>query len=188
MAITLQEIAQKIGSADLPILSDSAAEFGKLALRGERTDPVEIADVVLHDPFFTLNVLRAIGSRKRGRLAGEITTIEHAVMMFGAKHFFERFAKPSTIENHFKSNPRALLPLRRAMSRAHHAACQARDWAIVRQEIESEEIYLAASLNDIAEQILCYVSPESAEKLSEEIRRDRRLPPRAWFYRCQARL
>lgn len=172
MATSVQDLIAPIGNADLPILSASAVEFDQLAVRGERADPSDIVDVILHDPFFTLNVLRAMGARKRGRLAGEITTIEHAVMMFGAQPLFERFANPCIIENQFKSNPRALLQLRRALSRAHHAACQARDWAIFRQDIESEEVYIAASLNDIAEQLLCYLAPESAEKLTEEIRRD----------------
>jgi len=172
VATSVQDLISQIGNADLPILSASAVEFDQLAVRGERADPADIVDVILHDPFFTLNVLRAMGARKRGRLAGEITTIEHAVMMFGAQPLFERFANPSIIENQFKSNPRALLQLRRALSRAHHAACQARDWAIFRQDIESEEVYIAASLNDIAEQLLCYLAPESAEKLTEEIRRD----------------
>ncbi|MEK6662612.1 MAG: HDOD domain-containing protein [Pseudomonadota bacterium] len=172
MASSVQDLIEQLGSADLPILSVSAVEFDKLAVRGERAEPADIVDVVLHDPFFTLNVLRAMGKRKRGRLAGEVTTIEHAVMMFGAKPLFERFANPLIIENQFKSNPRALLQLRRALSRAHHAACQARDWAICHQDIESEEVYIAASLNDIAEQLLCYLMPEAAEKLTEEIRRD----------------
>lgn len=172
MASSIQDLITHLGNADLPILSVSAVEFDKLAVRGERVDPADIVDVVLHDPFFTLNVLRAMGARKRGRLAGEITTIEHAVMMFGANPLFERFSNPGIIESQFKSNPRALLQLRRAISRAHHAACQARDWAIFRQDIESEEVYIAASLNDIAEQLLCYLAPDSAEKLTEEIRRD----------------
>lgn len=172
MAISIQHLIQQLGSTDLPVLSVSALEFGKLAARGERAPPNDIVDVILHDPFFTLNVLRAMGERKRGRLAGEITTIEHAVMMFGAKPFFERFAKLQVIEEQFKSNPRALLQLRRALSRAHHAACQARDWAIHHQDIESEEVYIAASLNDIAEQLLCLLAPELAAQLTEEIRRD----------------
>lgn len=172
MAYTVQDLLKLLGNDDLPILSVSAAEFEKLVACGESADPVDIVDVVLHDPFFTLNVLRAMGARKRGRLAGEITTIEHAVMMFGATPLFERFAHPSIIEDQFKSNPRALLQLRRAFSRAHHAACQARDWAIFRQDIESEEVYIAASLNDIAEQCLCFVAPALAEKLTEEIRCD----------------
>lgn len=172
MAYTVPDLLKLLGNADLPILSASAIEFNKLAERGDRVDPLDIVDVVLHDPFFTLNVLRAMGARKRGRLVGEITTIEHAVMMFGATPLFERFANPSIIENQFQANPRALLLLRRALSRAHHAACQARDWAIFRQDIESEEVYIAASLNDIAEQCLCFVAPALAEKLTEEIRRD----------------
>ena len=172
MAYTVPDLLKLLGNADLPILSASAAEFEKLVACGEGADPLEIVEVVLHDPFFTLNVLRAMGARKRGRLAGEITTIEHAVMMFGATPLFERFANPSIIEEQFKSNPRALLQLRRAFSRAHHAACQARDWAIFRQDIESEEVYIAASLNEIAEHCLCFVAPALAEKLTEEIRRD----------------
>jgi len=172
VAYTVPDLLKLLGNADLPILSASAIEFNKLAERGDRADPLDIVDVILHDPFFTLNVLRAMGARKRGRLAGEITTIEHAVMMFGATPLFERFANPRIIENQFKTNPRALLLLRRALSRAHHAACQARDWAIFRQDIESEEVYIAASLNDIAEQCLCFLAPPLAEKLTEEIRRD----------------
>ena len=172
MSTSIQEILQRLGPEDLPILSVSAAEFANLATRGERADPHEIGDVVLHDPFFTLNLLRTMGTRKRGRLAGDITTVEHAIMMMGVKPLFTHFAQPTLIENQFKANPRALLQLRRALSRAHHAACQARDWAIARQDIESEEVYIAASLNDIAEQVLCFLAPALAEKLSEEIRRD----------------
>lgn len=172
MATPIQDIIQLLGIDDLPILSASAAEFAKHAARGERADPNEIGEVILHDPFFTLNLLRAIGSRKRGRLAGDVTTIEHAIMMFGVKPLLEHFAQPRLIEDQFKTNPRALLQLRRALSRSHHAACQARDWAIVRQDIESEEVYIAASLNDVAEQILCCVAPHLAEKLTEEIRLD----------------
>ena len=172
MVSSVQDLIKHLGNADLPILSASAIAFEKLAARGERADPADITDVILHDPFFTLNLLRAMGGRKRGRLAAEITTIEHAVMMFGAKPLFERFANPGIIENQLKPSPRALLQFRRALSRAHHAACQARDWAICRLDIESEEVYIAASLSDIAEQWLCYVAPELAEKLTDEIRHD----------------
>ena len=97
MVSSVQDLIKHLGNADLPILSASAIAFEKLAVRGERADPADIADVVLHDPFFTLNLLRAMGGRKRGRLAAEITTIEHAVMMFGAKPLFERFANPGII-------------------------------------------------------------------------------------------
>ncbi len=168
----VQELVGRLSSEDLPVLAKTAAEIAKQAIRGERASAQDISDIVLHDPFFTLNVLRAISMRKRSRLSSEITTIEHAVMMYGAKPFFERFANPTIIEDQFKGNPQALLQLRRCLSRAHHAACQARDWAIYRNDMESEEVYIAAAINDFAEQYLCLVAPDLAAKLTDEIRRD----------------
>ena len=168
----IQELVKPLEGGDLPVLAKTATEIAKQAVRGERATAQDISDIVLHDPFFTLNVLHAIGMRKRSRLNSEITTIEHAVMMYGAKPFFERFARPKLIEDKFKDNPSALLQLRRSLSRAHHAACQACDWAIFRQDIESEEVYIAAALNDLAEQYLCLVAPELAAKLTPEMRRD----------------
>ncbi len=168
----VQELVSRLCHTDFPVLAKTADELAKQAIRGERASPQDISDIVLHDPFFTMNVLRAISMRKRSRLSSEITTIEHAVMMFGAKPFFERFANPKIVEDQFKDNPKGLLQLRRALSRAHHAACQARDWAIHRVDMESEEIYIAAAINDFAEQYLCLVAPELAEKLTEAIRRD----------------
>lgn len=168
----IDDLVRRFGKEDLPVLAKTAAEIAKQAVRGERASAQDIGDIVLHDPFYTLNVLRAIAMRKRSRLSSEITTVEHAVMMFGAKPFFERFANPKIVEEQFKHNPQGLMQLRRSLSRAHHAACQACDWAIYRNDMESEEVYIAAAINDVAEQYLCLAAPELAAKLTEEIRRD----------------
>ena len=169
---TIPELISRLSADDLPVLATTAVELAKQAARGESASPSDIAEIILHDPFCTLNVLRVIGTRKRSRLSSEITTIEHAVMMFGAKPFFARFAKPTVLEAHFQTNPHALLPLRRLLSQAHHAACQARDWAILRQDLESEEVYIAASINDLAEQCLCLLAPDMAATLTDAMRRD----------------
>ena len=169
---SIPELISRLSAEDLPVLATTAAELAKQAARGESASPSDIAEIILHDPFCTLNVLRVIGTRKRSRLSSEITTIEHAVMMFGAKPFFARFAKPKVLEAHFQTNPHALLPLRRLLSQAHHAACQARDWAILRQDMESEEVYIAASINDLAEQCLCLLAPDMASKITQAMRHD----------------
>lgn len=170
--LDLVELLAKYARQDWPILASTANEMAKQATRGERAAPSEIADIVLRDPFFTMNVLRVIGGRKRGRLSSEVSTIEHAVMMLGAKPFFLRFSQITRIEDQLKAHPRSLMQLRRACSRAHHAAYQARDWAIQRQDIESEEAYIAASLCDIAEACLCVMAPHAALELTEDMRRD----------------
>ncbi len=170
--LTIPELIIRLSAGDLPILATTATELARQATLGEAAAASDIAEIILHDPFCTLNVLREIGHRKRSRLSSEITTIEHAVMMFGAKPFFARFAKPQSLEAQFRNNPQALLPLRRFLSRSHHAACQARDWAILRQDMESEEVYIAASIHNLAEQCLCLLAPDMAAKLTNAMRRD----------------
>ena len=169
-ATDLNALLATLKQQDWPVLGSSLTEMAKQATRGERASPADVADIVLRDPFFTMNVLRAIGSCKRGRLSSEISTIENAVMMLGAKPFFLRFGQLTRIEDQLKTHPRALLQIRRACSRAHHAACQARDWAIQRQDMESEEPYIAAMFCDIAEACLCVLAPKVAAKLSEAMR------------------
>lgn len=166
------ELLAELEAGDLPVLAQTAREIAKLAPRGERVAPNDIADVVLRDPFFTINVLRTIGSRKKSRLKGEVTTIDHAIMMFGVQPFLARFRNLKVLDDRFHKDHAALLPLRRAISRGHHAACQARDWAIQRADMESEEVYIAASLNEIAELMLLLFAPPLAAKLTEPIRRD----------------
>lgn len=160
---------------DWPVLGSSITEMAKQASRGERAVPADMASIVLRDPFFIMNVLRVVGARKRGRLSSDVTTIEHAIMMMGAKPFFLRFAQLARLEDKLKAYPRTLLQVRRACSRSHHAACQARDWAIQRQDMESEETYIAAALYDIAEACLCVLAPKAATKMNEAMHREPKL-------------
>jgi len=123
----------------LPVFARTIAELAKLSPRGERAPLPELTEVVLHDPLLTLRLLAAVNNR-RSRLGAEITTVEHAIMMMGVQPFFQRFSRLVSVEDHLRSKPAALLALRRTASRAHHAAYQARDWAIYRADIESEEV------------------------------------------------
>jgi hypothetical protein len=165
-ALNAKQWANSVSLAELPVFPRTIAELGKLALRGERAPLPEITEVVLHDPLLTLRLLAAVNHRK-SRLGAEITTVEHAIMMMGVQPFFNRFAKLPSVEEHLKSNPGALAAVRRLASRAHHAAYQARDWAIHRSDIESEEVFVAAMLATVPAMVLWCLSPEKAEKLGQ---------------------
>lgn len=156
-----------ISIAELPVFSHTISELAKLAARGERAPLNDITEVVLHDPLLTLRLMATVNNRK-SRLGAEITTVEHAVMMMGVQPFFHRFAELGSVEDRLKSNPHALAALRRTASRAHHAAYQARDWAIYRADIESEEVFVAAMLAEVAEMVLLCLAPDQAEKLGQE--------------------
>jgi hypothetical protein len=158
-----KEWVSSISLADLPVFAQTIVELGKLSARGERAPLPDISEVVLHDPLLCLRLLAAVNNRK-SRLGGEITTIEHAIMMMGVQPFFNRFSKLVSIEDRLRDHPHALAAVRRGASRSHHAAYQARDWAIYRSDIESEEVFVAAMLADVAELVLLCLAPDTLEQ------------------------
>lgn len=159
---TLIEWVDELKSWEMPVLQRSIRELGKLAKRMEKVTAGEIADVVLHDPLMTLKVLCLVNGMSRSRLSNEITTVEHALMMLGVGPFFAHFSNLTAVEESLQEFDGALSGLMQAMSRAHHAAWQARDWAIFRADMKSEEVYIGALLYDMGEILLWAYVPEQA--------------------------
>lgn len=153
--------AQFVAGIDLPaipVFARTIAELAKLAPRGERVPLPEITEIVLHDPLLILRLLQAVNNR-RSRLGAEITTAEHAIMMMGVQPFFRHFSQLASVEDRLAAQPTALAVVQQVASRAHHAACQARDWAIHRADIESEEVFVAAILAELPELVLTCFAP-----------------------------
>lgn len=169
---TLDEWVNELKDWDSPVMRRTVLDFGKLAARMEKVSADQIADVVLRDPLMTLKVLRLVNGASRSRLRSEITTIEHAVMMLGIGPFFSRLANLKSIEESFSpANGAALQELMRVLSRAHHAAWQARDWAILRKDMKSEEVYIGAFLYDLGEIVLWAHAPNLATEARRLARR-----------------
>ncbi|MBU1689780.1 MAG: HDOD domain-containing protein [Gammaproteobacteria bacterium] len=170
---TLNEWVEELKSWDMPVLQRSVRELGKLAGRVEQITAGEIADVVLRDPLMTLKVLRLVNGMSRSRLSNEITTVEHAVMMLGVGPCFNRLANLKAVEESLKTFDGALPGLLQTLSRAHHAAWQARDWANSRADMKSEEVYIGALLYDMGEILLWAYAPEQALQIRKLARRNK---------------
>ncbi|MCL4471571.1 MAG: HDOD domain-containing protein [Sulfuricella sp.] len=159
---TMDEWVDELKARDLPVLRRTIMELGRLAVRMEQVKAAEIVNVVLQDPLMTLKVLRLVNGMSRSRLSNEITTVEHALMMLGIGPFFHHHSNLSAVEENLQSFEDALPELMRVVSRAHHAAWQARDWAIFRADMKSEEVYIGALLYDMGEILLWALAPEQA--------------------------
>lgn len=170
---TLAEWVDELKSWDMPVLQRSIREMAKLARRVEKITAGEIADVSLRDPLMTLKVLRLVNGMSRSRLGSEITTVEHAVMMLGVGPFFNRIPNLNAVEENLQGFDGALPGLMQAMSRAHHAAWQARDWAIFRADMKSEEVYIGALLYDMGEILLWAYAPVQALQIRKLARRNK---------------
>lgn len=167
----LGEWLDELKAWDSPVLRCTILELGKLAAKVEKVTAGQIADVVLRDPLMTLKVLRLINNRSRRSLSNEITTVEHAVMMMGVGPFFNRHAELKAIEDNLPAVNGALSGLMHVISRAHHAAWQARDWAIIRTDMKSEEVYIGALLYDLGEIVLWAYAPDLAMQVLQQSRR-----------------
>lgn len=170
---SITEWLDELKDRNFPVLRQTIAELGKLAGRAEHVKASQIADAVLRDPLMTLKVLHLVNGRSRSRLSNEITTVEHAIIMMGVGPFFNRFADLLAVEDALAPVEGALPELMRVLSRAHHAAWQARDWAIFRADMKSEEVYIGALLYDLGEIVLWSCAPDAGMQIQAHCRQHR---------------
>lgn len=142
--------------ATLPVLRHTLTELNKLRESSATISARQVAGVVLGDPLMTLKVLIDIENRRGQRQNHDITTIDRAIMMVGLLPFFDRFTSNTpTLEQTMGGVARPLLGIMKVITRARRAAHFARDWAILRHDLDVEEITVAALLFESAE-ILCW--------------------------------
>lgn len=153
--------------ATIPVLRHTAQELESLQGNAEKVNGRVLAGVILHDPLMTLRVLAYIEERRRERQTTDITTIERALMMIGMNPFFRDFQELPQVEDLLKDHPRALLGLLKTINRARRSAHWARDWAILRHDLDVDEITVATLLYDIAEILMWVFAPRLAHKVQE---------------------
>jgi HD-like signal output (HDOD) protein len=164
-----------LGAVEIPVLRRTVDELARLRQHEERLVARDISRVLLHDPMFTLHVLRFLPTLRKPGRPTEITTVEHALMMLGVSPFFEYFGQLPAVEAILAEHPLAQDGLMQVINRARHAALYARDWASVSHDVESDEVAIAALLHDLAEMLLWCFAPELALRIQEMLRRDRAL-------------
>lgn len=150
---------------EIPVLRQTEAALTKARRRLDRLGVRDIANIVLHDPLMTLRVLRFTGQRRGKRQLQEIANVEHAVMMIGVEPFFHHFAQLQIVEDQLKPHPHALLGVIRLVQRAQRAARYALDWAVWRQDHNSEEVAVAGLLQDFAEMLVLCMTPNKAAQI-----------------------
>jgi HD-like signal output (HDOD) protein len=147
---------------EIPVLKRTIRELDQLRASEDSVSGREIARVVLQDPLMAVKVLAYIEARRRHSQTTDITTIDRAIMMLGITPFFRNFERMKAVEDQLAAHPQALLGLLKVVGRARRAAHFARDWAILRHDLDLDEITVAALLRDIAEILLWCSAPQLA--------------------------
>lgn len=160
---------------DVPVLRHTLQEMERLRENAETVNGRVLASVILRDPMMTLRVLAYIEEHRRKRQNADITTIERALMMIGVDPFFRDFRDLPVVESQLRATPRALLGLLQVIGRARRAAHWAREWAILRHDLDVDEITVAALLHDLAEILMWCFAPNLALRVQDAQSRDRNL-------------
>lgn len=161
--------------AQLPVLRHTMLELDALRENADKVNGRVLSNVILRDPLMTLRVLAHIEKNRRQRQTTDITTIEGALMMIGIDPFFRNFQNLPLVEEHLRPHPKALLGLLKVIGRARKAAHWARDWAILRHDLDVDEITVATLLNDVAETLMWCFAPTLALKARDMQAADRSL-------------
>lgn len=140
----------------LPVLRKTARELDQLRAQPEQATAKALSSIVLGDPLLTMRLLVHLQTHRSASRNADINTIERAVMMIGINPFLRLFAEPDIVEDLLAEHPRALLGVLRVIGRARRAASLARTFAILRHDLDVQEITVAALLNEATE-IVCWI-------------------------------
>jgi HD-like signal output (HDOD) protein len=158
-----------------PVLRHTVNELERLRENAEHVNGRVLSSVILQDPMMTLRVLAYIESHRRKSQNADITTIERALMMIGIDPFFREFEYLPLVEDSLKPYPQALLGLLKVIARARRASHWAREWAVLRHDLDVDEITVATLLHDIAEVLMWCFAPQLALQVRDRQVKDRTL-------------
>lgn len=172
---SLEAYVAFFASQPLPVLRHTAKALDGLRDDEERINGKQVAGVILADPLMTLRLLTHLEANRRSSQNHDITTIDRAVMMMGIAPFLRAFADLPTVESTLAAHPKALLGALKVIGRSRRAAHIARDWAIVRHDLDVDEITVATLLREATE-IICWVfAPALTQRVYDLQRADRTL-------------
>lgn len=165
---TIQEWVISLDQLALPVLQAAHQSLAALESSGSDVSGAQVARCVLPDPMMVLRAMRMANSGRRGRFAQPVLTVEHAVMMNGLSASFSKLMAAPVVDETLAPNVRA--GLFAVAARASHAAVQARDWAFLRLDMNVEEVYIAALLQELAAMLLWVAAPEEMTALNARYR------------------
>jgi len=159
----------------LPVLRRTIATFTHFTQNIDDVTRLDIAAAVQADPLMTMRLLSHIETHRDKTQNHDIANVSSAIVMMGIIPFFKAFGDIPTVEDVLASRPQALVGLLRVVARAIKAAHYARDWAVIRHDLDISEISTAALLFEAAEMVCWINAPDLIQRVYDMQRADREL-------------
>jgi len=162
----LAEWLERLSPGPLPVFAHTKQILSQQRRRAESISAREVAQTILTDPLATLELIH-VTNQRGGRLGSEVTTAESALMMVGLGRYLDEARNlPVLEESPFARDAKRMAALYVLLRRVHHAAWQARDFAVLHSDVRAEEVQVAALLQAIPEFLLLLRAPAEALRLA----------------------
>ena len=169
------EWLKRITKVQIPVLKQTARSLAKLKLDEDNLSARDITLAVLSDPFMVFKILSYANNNPGKRQLQHIVEVEQAIIMMGTSTFYRHLSPDLLVDDRLKDNIPALTHLLKLIKRAHKAAFYAADWAALRKDLHSEEVWIAALLHDLAEMLMWCFAPEQMNRIFEMQKKDKSL-------------
>ncbi len=164
---------EKLTTDTFPILRRSREQLLILERDINNVTDDAIAKQVYHDPFLMTNLLRRVAKLPRRGLAGEVTTINRAVKMVGMQPFFLWAKNLPVLEDTLRGKTPVLQRLLSVLLCSYHAAHQAWQWALLRKDVNADEIFVATLLQSRIAWAGWLLVPGEMLVIEQQMRRER---------------
>lgn len=169
------EWLKRINKVHIPVLKQTARNLAKLKLDEDNVSARDITLAVLSDPFMVFKILSYANNNPGKRQLQHIVEVEQAIIMMGTSTFFRHLSPDLLVDDRLKDNIPALTHLLKLIKRSHRAAYFAADWAALRKDLHSEEVWIAALLHDLAEMLMWCFAPDQMNRIFEMQKKDKTL-------------
>jgi len=164
--MTLEVWREKLKPGDIPIFRHTANRLRELSPKRDEITARDVANVVLADPFATLQILHALNKKVMDRYGTEVLTVEHALMMQGLGVYLDAARRlPALEDTPAGKDPKSLAALQALARKAQHAAYQARDFAVLHTDVRAEEVEVATLLAYLPDLLFWLRAPTMANKV-----------------------
>ena len=164
MDISLDDWLKKIGNNPVPVLKHTIEEL-KYHCARENVPINELVESVEVDPGLVVHLLRTMNGKSKSSLSTDVTSVQQALMLMGTDQLSTLPTNLPALENTLQGA--ALARLLKTFSRAYHAARQATTWAILRRDMNPDEVFAATQLNFLGEMYVAMLKPDKLDQIDQ---------------------
>ncbi|MBL1141284.1 MAG: HDOD domain-containing protein [Proteobacteria bacterium] len=161
MANTLSDWIKAFSDCEIPVLHQSKRRIRELLQDEQGITVTVLTEIARQDPGFAISLLRRAGKSSKK----EITTIAHAISLISIPLVIKMLTDLPELEKIV--DKKYLSKIIDIYSYQYHVARMAREWSILRKELENNENYTAALNRSFFSFMLYLIDPDMANQVEK---------------------